>query len=348
MLYKLDEEKLTKLERVKNMSPHEFQLLEKDIVQLYKTHLKSTYSINEIMFIGESRAFQAEADLFALDRNGVLYIFEFKRWQSQTRDILQVLRYGQIFGQYDYEDLESFARKQNDVTITKEKSLRTVHQEWFNLKQEEKLEKSRFNHDQVFVLITNSADTDTISAIDYWSKKGINIRCSPFSIYGIKGGKFIQFDFNDPRGALMQDSGTEKFIVNTCVRYCADCWADMIGDGKNGKAMAYGARASSIENISRDSEIYLYHSGTGVIAKGRATSAPEYIKTDGQDECFVDLKFDWAHNDVDWHNLAVTAWEINSQLSSSHKFMNTVFRISDEMALAINGIHRRKLQNSDE
>ncbi len=117
---------------------------------------------------------------------------------------------------------------------------------------------------------------------------------------------------------------------------------------KNGKAVAYGDRASSIENITQNFEVYLYHSGTGVIAKGRATSAPEYNNTNGEDECFVDLKFDWAHIDVDWHNLAVTAWEINCRLSSSHKFMQTVFRISDEMALAINNIHKRKLQNSNE
>ncbi len=348
MLYRLDAENLMNLKRVRNMSPLEFELLEKDIVQLYKTHLKNTDSINEIMLIGGSRAFQAEADLFALDRDGVLYIFEFKRWQGQSRDILQVLKYGQIFGQYDYKDLESFARQQNYVTITEEKNLRKVHQEWFNLKREEKLEKSRFNHDQVFVLITNSADTDTISAVDYWSKKGINIRCSPFSIYEISGKKYIQFDFNDPRGVLMQDSGTEKFIVNTCVRYCANCWANMIGDGKKGKAVAYGNRASLIKNITINSEVYLYHSGTGVIAKGRAISDYQYNNTDGEDECFVDLEFDWAHSDGDWPNLAVVAREINCQLNSGHRFMNTVFRISDEMASAINSIHERKLQNCNE
>ena len=149
------------------------------------------------------------------------------------RDILQVLKYGQIFGQYNYKDLESFARKQNYVTISKEKSLRKVHQEWFNLKREETLEELRFNHDQVLVLITYSADTYAISAVEYWSKKGINIRCSPHSIYEINGEKYIQFDFKDPRGALMQNSGTEKVIVNSCIRYCADCWADMIGDGIN-------------------------------------------------------------------------------------------------------------------
>ena len=42
----------------------------------------------------------------ALDRDGNLYIFEIKVWEAHQENLLQVLRYGQINGASDYEELE--------------------------------------------------------------------------------------------------------------------------------------------------------------------------------------------------------------------------------------------------
>jgi hypothetical protein len=43
----------------------------------------------------------------ALNANGDLYIFELKAWESQPSNLLQALRYGQVYGQYDSDRLES-------------------------------------------------------------------------------------------------------------------------------------------------------------------------------------------------------------------------------------------------
>ena len=55
------------------------------------------------MTIFTERKGKEEPDILALDKNGDLYIFELKRWGSDQENLLQVLRYGQLFaGVYCY------------------------------------------------------------------------------------------------------------------------------------------------------------------------------------------------------------------------------------------------------
>ena len=129
------------------------------------------------MLIGQERVFQAEADLLALDKDGVLYIFELKRWESRQEDLLQVLRYGQTFGRYSYDDLESLARRQGK--LKSDWSLSVAHQAVFGVS----LPKTDFNRDQVFVLVTNGADEETLSAASYWASKGLKISCIPYDVF---------------------------------------------------------------------------------------------------------------------------------------------------------------------
>ena len=58
----------------------------------------------------------------ALDKNGELYIFELKRWGSNQENILQVLRYGQIFGKSNYVELNNLFKKytNKDAELFKE------------------------------------------------------------------------------------------------------------------------------------------------------------------------------------------------------------------------------------
>ena len=45
----------------------------------------------ELLLIGQSRPWQEEPDLLALDKQGKLYIFEIKLWESRSENILQAL-----------------------------------------------------------------------------------------------------------------------------------------------------------------------------------------------------------------------------------------------------------------
>ena len=50
------------------------------------------------------RTRQEEPDILAIDSNGDLYIFELKRWEGKQENLLQVLRYGQLFGNSTYDE----------------------------------------------------------------------------------------------------------------------------------------------------------------------------------------------------------------------------------------------------
>ena len=338
MLYKLKPAFPDESIKVEIRSPAHFDLKEKDIENFLRSRLAEIVSEDHLMLIGQERSRQEEADLLALDKEGVLYIFELKRWESNSENILQVMRYGQIYGRYSYYELEVLARKQQKL----DGSLRQKHREYFDLG--EALQESQFNQDQVFVLVTNGIDSDTISAVDFWSRKGIRIKCSPYRIYNVGGAPYIQFDTYNPDGEVIPEKNTRYFVVNTNKTYMQVAWKDMFGDFKKGKASAYYGRKKSICNISKGSVVYLYHTQTGVIAKGVATSKHTQTDYDGDigEEFYIPLDYCWALRENEWDSKAVAAWEINKKLSTSHRFRQTVFTITKRMSEAIDSIATEK------
>ena len=310
-------------------APAEFNIKEKDIENFLKSRLSEIVSEEHLMLIGQERSFQEEADLLALDKDAVLYIFELKRWESNKENLLQVLRYGQIFGQYKYKELEKLAHNQQKM----KGSLKKAHKIHFDLN--EPIKKSKFNRKQHFVLVTNGIDSGTISAVDYWSELGVKISCSPYRIYEIGGNPYVQFDTFNPDGDINLESNTQYFIVNTNKTYMADGWKHMFDKSR---AAAWGNRRWDIMKIKSNDLVYLYHTGVGVIAKGKAISNYQ----DKDEEFFVPLKFDWTVEPERWSIHAVKPWEINSKLGSGYKFRQTVFSISEHMVNAIDDIKSSK------
>ena len=334
MLYKLNRDDIESSRRVEIGNPAGFGLREKDIENFLKHHIAEAVSEEQLLLIGQERPFQEEADLLALDKDGALYIFELKRWEANQENILQVMRYCQIFGRYTYKQLGKLARRKGIENLKKE------HKEHFMLDTE--LKKSDFNKEQVMVLITNGMDTDTISAIEFWSSKGVRIRCAPYRVYNIDEAPYIQFDTYSPYGEVFTEENTNYYIVNTNRTYGPDAWKDMISDGTNGKASAYGGRKHAVTRISKGSIVYLYHTGYGVIAKGEATSdfqEADHDK-DADEEFYVPLKFEWALSQEEWEEKAPRAWQINQKLHTSHRFRRTVFAITEDMASGIDDIFK--------
>ena len=335
MLYKLNVDEIESSARMEVKTPADFNLKEEDIENFLKSRLGEIVSEDQLMLIGQERKGQEEADLLALDKDGVLYIFELKRWESNQENILQVMRYGQIFGRYTYKQLENLAKRRGKL----DGCLKEKHKEYFDLDKE--LSDSDFNKDQVFVLVTNGMDKDTISAVNFWSQKGVRIECSPYRIYAINGEPYIQFNTYNPEDEVLPEENTNYFIVNTNKTYMSNAWGDML---KKHKAAAYYGRKHSICRISINSHVYLYHTGVGVIASGVATS--EYEKADYQgdedEEFFVPLKFSWVVDENQWDAKAPEAWEINMKLDSGHRFRQTVFAITKDMADAIDSIAKEK------
>jgi hypothetical protein len=75
---------------------------EENFQRLLFENLEKVLQDEELLLIMQSRKWQEESDLMAIDGNGDLYIFELKAWESHEFNLLQVLRYGQIYGQYTY------------------------------------------------------------------------------------------------------------------------------------------------------------------------------------------------------------------------------------------------------
>ena len=337
MLYQLNSDNPALSEKVASRPPEHFSLLEKNIEDFVSSRLAEFVSEEHLMLIGQERKWQEEADLLALDKTGILYIFELKRWESNPENILQVMRYGQIFGRYPYEALQYLARRQKK--LESEGSLKEQHQKYFDL--EEPINESKFNLKQHFVLVTNGVDVDTISAVDYWSRMGVMISCSPYRLYGINSKPYIQFDTFNPSGDVILETSTQHYIVNTNRTWMESAWKDMLNDGKKGKASAYYDRKWMIRNISVNSIVYLYHTRVGVIAKGKATDSSKITGDEGE-EYYIPLDFEWAVTPDEWDTKAVPAWKINSRLNAGHRFRQTVFSVTEEMAKAIDMIAKEK------
>ena len=119
----------------------------------------------------------------------------------------------------------------------------------------------------------------------------------------------------------------------------------MLNDGLEGYAAAYYDRKYAISRISKGSRVYLYHTGVGVIAKGEATSTYQITDYEGDPDktYYVPLKFEWALTDENqWNAKAPKAWEINGRLGTGHRFRQTVFEISQDMATVIDAIFNER------
>lgn len=112
MLYKLNKNtNRNNYSKVKRVTLSDIGWKEKDLENLISNNIQDFISSNDLMAIFTERARQEEPDILAIDKKGDLYIFELKRWSGKQENILQVLRYGQLFGKSTYDELNCFVIK---------------------------------------------------------------------------------------------------------------------------------------------------------------------------------------------------------------------------------------------
>jgi hypothetical protein len=335
MLYQFDTNSPASAARVPIQSPAAFGIKEKDIEKFFAAHLHELITEDQLMLIGQERQRQEEADVFALDRKGTLYIFELKRWQSAAENLLQVMRYGQIFGRYNYSALQDLARRLNKL----KGELSEKHKAYFELA--EALPEAAFNQDQVFIVVTNGVDRDTLDAIKYWKQKGLRIDSLTYRIYKMEGRPYLWFDVYNPEQDVIIEENPGIYCVNTNATYMANAWSEML---TKKRASAYYGRKYAVAGIPKGSTVYLYHTGVGVIAKGKTTGT--FQKTDyegdAEAEFFVPLEFDWMLGSQGEWEQAVRAREVNQALGTGHRFRQTSFGVSKKMADAIDELWLKK------
>lgn len=138
----------------------------------------------ELLTLTESRVGREEPDIMALDAEGALFIFELKAWESTRENLLQVLRYGQIFGRYDFDRLSALWRRSHPDA----KGLAEAHQDRFGLE----LDAEDYNRKQVFVVMTNGLDAETRLSTQYWRSLGLDVRPWVYRVYQIEDNPYVE------------------------------------------------------------------------------------------------------------------------------------------------------------
>lgn len=292
---------------------------ERKLQDLLFENLDRVIREDELLRIMQSRRWQEEPDIMAIDQNGDLYIFELKAWESQSPNILQVLRYGQIYGQYDYEQLN------NLFSYFSDESLIESHKKRF---PGVNLSEGDFNKKQHYIVLTNGIDVKTREGILYWTNQGLDIKGWIYRIYKTSSGEYyLEFNTYKTIDDPFEDIEEGYFILNTNYSNDPADDKDMIDNKK--AAAYYDPWKNSIKRMQKGDKVLLYRSGTGIIARGIVSGKLKKADYRGKpsekdEEYYVELKsFSKIANPL-------PASEIKSITGIDYRFMKTCFSVDRE------------------
>lgn len=296
----------------------EFGLDEWKLQDILFRSLDRLFPDDELILIKQSQRWREEPDLMAVDKNGFLYIFEIKAWESNRENLLQVLRYGQIFGTSSYANINTWYKKRADAV----QSLATAHKDKFGID----LPERDYNRKQVFIVVTNGLDYKTREAVQYWRTCGLDIRPWVYRLYkGHSDDKMLleisAFRVNDNP---YEDIAGGYFILNTNYSNDQSDHDDML---TNKKAAAYYAPWKyKIERLAKGDVVFLYQSGVGIVALGEADGklAKKAYHGNPDEEYFMRL------NNFQLVKSPVMAREIKECTERNYVFMQTMFGLDAE------------------
>lgn len=273
---------------------------------------------DELILLMQSRRWQEEPDLMAVDKIGNLFIFELKAWESHSSNLLQVLRYGQIFGAMRYPELDAWFKKATDSS----QSLKIAHKAKFGV---ELLEED-FNRKQVFVVMTNGLDYRTREAAQYWRSTGLDVRPWVYRVYtggADKDEMLLEMSpfrvFDNP----YEDIAEGYYILNTNVSNNQKDHDDMLSHGK--AAAYFDPWKFKIERLGKGDVVFLYQSGVGIVAFGEADGKLVKAPYQGNTEVYPDEEYSMKLQRFQLVSPALTAAEIKKITGVNHVFMSTMF-----------------------
>lgn len=300
---------------------------------LFKS-LDRLFPDDELILLMQSRKWQEEPDLMAVDKEGNLFIFELKAWESQSQNLLQVLRYGQIYGGMQYPELDNWFKKATDQT----QSLKVAHKARFGVE----LSEGDFNRKQVFVVMTNGLDYRTREAARYWRSSGLDVRPWVYRVYA--GGVDKILLEMSPFRVLdnpYEDIAEGYFILNTNVNNTQQDHDDMLS---NGKAAAYfDPWKFKIERLAKGDVVFLYQSGIGIVAFGEADGKVVKKSYQGNPKCADEEYFTKLLN-FQRVSPPLKAADIKAITGTNHVFMQTMFSLDADSGKKIKQHIQKSLQ----
>ncbi|MCF0129421.1 MAG: hypothetical protein HUJ70_12650 [Pseudobutyrivibrio sp.] len=319
MLYQLDSNNRTEYSKVKRITLAEIGWKEIDLQRLLSQHIQDFIYSNELMTIFNERPRQEEPDILALDKKGDLYILELKRWSSDKENLLQVLRYGQLYGGSNYDELNELYKKYSGSN----KELCEVHKDYFELSEDEALKKHLFNNQQHFLVVTNGLDQQTIDAIRYWKNNNLNIDAIIYWVFEIEGKHYIEFNMYSPIEGYLEYEGC-NYILNTNYSNNKQHTDDMIREEK--AAAYYPGWREKIQRFQKGDTVFLYKSGSGIIAYGKADGKLCKKECDGNPE------YEYSMHLEDFRVLKkpLSASKMKEVTGQGFPFRTTLFYISED------------------
>ncbi|WP_085522680.1 EVE domain-containing protein [Tuberibacillus sp. Marseille-P3662] len=318
MLYYLDDHDKQNLRMLKRSNLKKIGWKEKDLEELLEKNMDRVFDEENLMPIFSERRFQEEPDIMALDHEGKLYIFELKRWASNSGNLLQVLRYGQIYGQKSYKELDRLFHKFNQNA----KSLFEEHQEYFNL--DKALSEKQFNSDQHFLIVTDGTDIRTRNAINYWKDTGLNIDSIVYRVYVTDAGEqLIEFNTYSPYQDVIEQEAS-NYILNTNYKRNPEAHEDMINQGK--AAAYYSQWKTKIKRIQKNDKVFLYKSGKGIVAMGIGTGIVNKEEYEGKPDEEYNMKLE----DFTILRSPLSAAKMKEITESNFMFNQTMFSVGKE------------------
>jgi len=240
-----------------------------------------------------------------------------KVYESESKNLLQALRYGQICGLYQYDDLNRLFQKTSKENLT----LEDVHRRKF----EKPIPPDKFNKDQVFVVMTNGIDGRTREAIRYWRSRKLDVRPWIYRVYDGDAPNRMTVEILPFR---VEDSPYEDrqegfFILNTNYNNDPDDHEDMV---KNKKAAAYSDPWKyKIEEIQKGDTVFLYKSGTGIVAFGAASG--DLVKSKHRPGGGPEDQYSMKLRNFFELSAALAASEIKEITENNYVFRGTMFGI---------------------
>lgn len=312
-------------ERTRTQRLNQFGLDERALQDILFRALNRLFPDDELLLLMQSRHWQEEPDLMAIDSGGNLYIFEIKIWESNSANLLQVLRYGQMFGGMTYADMDGWYRKCSG----KDDTLKDAHKAMFDID----LSDEKYNQKQVFITITNGLDFRTREVIRYWRGVGLDVRPWVYRAYaGGKNEMLLEMTPFRVEDNPYEDVAEGYYILNTNIRNNKEDHEGML---KNGKAAAYfDPWKFKIGHLSKGDIVFLYQSGVGIVAVGEADGKLQKADYQGNPE-HREEEYSMKLKHFRMISPPLSAPEIKRITGVNHRFLMTMFGLDAESGKAI-------------
>jgi hypothetical protein len=285
MLYRLSSrnEGLGSLEPLPFRDAAGLQKTEKDLENLLAAHLLDVlFEDAPLLPIFQERQLQSEADIYAVNREGDLVVFELKRGVAGEDAVLQAIGYAQRAGRWVYSELDRRFKiylQKRGFTLA---DLRASHQDAFQL--DEPLEPTSFNRHQHLYIVGSAANEKLTDAIAYWKSQGLSVWFLPYRIYDFEGQRLFEF-FSLPYDRHRNPSDVKGVLFDTNRTYDEKSVWEMI---EKARVAAYGDIKYVVDYLNPGDIVFFFHKWEGLIAAAEVRGP---VRRDGDQEQYRDVRF---------------------------------------------------------